>query len=59
VIRALISLYGVYLDFRREQERKAQLERENSLQDAIEKAKKAKTPDEAWDAQKGIVDNSN
>lgn len=59
VIRALISLYRTYLDFMREQARKRELEREENLQESIDRAKKAKTPDEAWDAQTGIVDNSN
>lgn len=51
-------LWSAYLEFKRARAAAAQKKAEERLQKieaAIEKAKKAKTPQEAFDAQKDIV----
>ena len=59
-IEALLKLVGLYNQFMdwSDKRRQAEIEEKEQRRDeAIDKAKEAKTPEEAWDAQEGIVSN--
>ncbi len=59
IIRALIDLYNQYKVLKEAQRKAEELRRELELEKALDAAMKAKTPEEAFDAQDGIVNNSN
>lgn len=59
IIKALMELYKHYRRFKENQRIVKEKNKGDLLERSISEAEKAKTPDEAFDAQKGIVDNSN
>jgi Sec-independent protein translocase protein TatA len=59
IIRALIGLYEEFRRFKEAQKKAEEEKRRQELDKALGDAEKATTPDEAFDAQDRVVDNSN
>ena len=57
VIKQIIALIHLFLDYQEKLRQKEKQEKAERLEKAVEDLKNAKTEEEIWDAQRRIADN--